>query len=120
MGCICSKPNDTGTTAIPNAGSSGGGTGTAVETIEIDLQLSDSDVQRVLADNPLEVSKEVMQGTVSTVGTLFRGVRPQLKLTFPLALVGRCIMNKMIDSTKHTDVGRVVEQLLEDDISTIK
>ena len=57
---------------------------------------------------------------MATVGALFRGVRPQLKLTFPLALVGRCIMNKMIDSTKHTDVGRVVEQLLEDDISTIK
>ena len=77
---------------------------------ESGLELSDSD-SRVLAENPLEVSRDVVQHTVhSTVGAMFREVRPQLELMFPVALVGRCIMNKMIDSTKHTDVGRVVER----------
>ena len=120
MGCLCSKSNGATGTTMTHTGGGGGDAGAAVEeTIEIGLDLTDSDLE-VLAKNPLEVSKEAAQDAVSTVGRMFRGVRPQLKLTFPLALVGRCIMNKMIDSTKHTDVGRVVEQLLEDDISTIK
>ena len=65
-----------------------------------------------LAKTPLEVSKEASQDAVSTVGRMFRGVRPQLKLTFPLALVGRCILNEMIDSTEPAYVGGIIEGLM--------
>ena len=37
-------------------------------------ELTESDLQ-VLAENPLEVSKDALQGAVSTIGSFFRGVR---------------------------------------------
>ena len=83
MGCNPSKSN-------------GADAGTAVDVLEIGLELSDSD-SRVLAENPLEVSREVVRESVSTVGAKFSEVRPQLKLMLPVALVGRCILNEMID-----------------------
>ena len=98
MGCNPSKSN-------------GADAGTAVDVLEIGLELSDSD-SRVLAENPLEVSREVVRESVSTVGAMFREVRPQLELMFPVALVGRCILNEMIDSTEPAYVGGIIEGLM--------
>ena len=96
------------------------GAGTAVDVLEIGLELSDSD-SRVLAENPLEVSKEVVQHTVRPrVGAMFLEVRPQLELMFPVALVGRCILNEMIDSTEPAYVGGIIEGLMLEDLSEVK
>ena len=106
MGCNPSKSN-------------GADAGTAVDVLEIGLELSDSD-SRVLAENPLEVSREVVRESVSTVGAMFREVRPQLELMFPVALVGRCILNEMIDSTEPAYVGGIIEGLMLEDLSEVK
>ena len=106
MGCNPSKSN-------------GADAGTAVDVLEIGLELSDSD-SRVLAENPLEVSREVVRESVSTVGAMFREVRPQLELMFPVALVGRCILNEMIDSTEPAYVGGIIERLMLEDLSEVK
>ena len=106
MGCNPSKSN-------------GADAGTAVDVLEIGLELSDSD-SRVLAANPLEVSREVVRESVSTVGAMFRETRPQLELMFPVALVGRCILNEMIDSTEPAYVGGIIEGLMLEDLSEVK
>ena len=83
MGCLCSKSNGATGTTMTHTGGGGGDAGAAVEeTIDVEIvqgrvlrdddghalraaQLTDSDL-KVLASNPLEVSKEAAQAAPSS------------------------------------------------------
>mmetsp|Transcript_47887 Transcript_47887/g.133364 ORF Transcript_47887/g.133364 Transcript_47887/m.133364 type:complete len:235 (+) Transcript_47887:143-847(+) len=91
--------------------------------MEIDAAISDTDLQEfvsTLSANPMTVTSSAMKASVSSIGDVFRGVRPQIRLTFPIELVGRCIMNRVITLTDGTDWGNVVSSLMKDDLSEIR
>lgn len=84
-----------------------------------ELKIS-TDILSTISANPNMVTSSAMQASVSSIGEIFRGVRPQIRLTFPIELVGRCVMNRMITVTAGTDLGNVVSSLMKDDLSEIK
>ena len=124
MGC-CESRNpsaqhnpDPGSASISTDGADGAAAG-----LEIDATVAGVDLQEVvltLEANLITVTSSAVQASVSSIGEIFRGVRPQLRLTFPIELVGRCIMNRMITLTEGTDWGNIVSSLVKDDLSEIK
>jgi len=90
----------------------------ATELSELTLELTDSDLN-VLKSNPIGVSGDTLRDALSSIGHLVRGARPSLKLTFPVELFVRCVMNKMVDCTSGTDVGTVLSNLMKNEISAI-
>eukprot|EP00618_Florenciella_parvula_P032111 CAMPEP_0119496490 /NCGR_PEP_ID=MMETSP1344-20130328/19812_1 /TAXON_ID=236787 /ORGANISM="Florenciella parvula, Strain CCMP2471" /LENGTH=366 /DNA_ID=CAMNT_0007532191 /DNA_START=184 /DNA_END=1280 /DNA_ORIENTATION=+ len=126
MGCCESRDpsaqhnplTDPGSVSISTDGADGAAAG-----LEIGATVAGVDLQEVVSTleaNPITVTSSAVQAAVSSIGEIFRGVRPQLRLTFPIELVGRCIMNRMITLTEGTDWGNVVSSLVKDDLSEIK
>ena len=125
MGCCSSKSPGGASSPAPLPPKDGGAGAprtdqqdAATELSELTLKLTDSDLN-VLKSNPIGVSGDTLRGALSSIGHLVRGARPSLKLTFPVELFVRCVMNKMIDCTSGTDVGTVLSNLMKNEMSAI-